>query len=234
MRREPGVGVGVLGPQVRQGARIVAVAQPEVVVDAPVAVHGHVLGLARRDGKRGRALGEGHGGGEAAGGRDEGRGALSFGSTDCQRLNPFGQSTTRRPLQQKGNDEARWRQIGDHAFPGRRPRRRGGRGGSPPGRQLRHGRRPRRALARPVRRGRQGDPASALPQLPSGRRAADARQRHVIRISPLVVRGADDKGAIGMRCTTCHQDANFEPSGVPGHPLWHVAPKSDGLADRAR
>ena len=29
--------------------------------------------------------------------------------------------------------------------------------------------------------------------------------------SPLVVRGADDKGAIGMRCTTCHQDANFEP-----------------------
>ncbi len=44
--------------------------------------------------------------------------------------------------------------------------------------------------------------------------------------SPLVVRGADDKGAIGMRCTTCHQDANFEPSNVPGHPLWHVAPKS--------
>ena len=44
--------------------------------------------------------------------------------------------------------------------------------------------------------------------------------------APLVVRGADDKGAVGMRCTTCHQSANFEPSGVPGHPLWHVAPKS--------
>ncbi len=44
--------------------------------------------------------------------------------------------------------------------------------------------------------------------------------------SPLVVRGADDKGAVGMRCTTCHQSANFEPSGVPGHPLWHVAPIS--------
>jgi len=44
--------------------------------------------------------------------------------------------------------------------------------------------------------------------------------------SPWVVRGADDKGAIGMRCTTCHQSANFEASGVPGHPLWHVAPKS--------
>ncbi|MDQ6683750.1 MAG: Isoquinoline 1-oxidoreductase subunit [Pseudomonadota bacterium] len=44
--------------------------------------------------------------------------------------------------------------------------------------------------------------------------------------SPLVVRGKDDHGAVGMRCTTCHQSANFEPSGVPGHPQWHVAPKS--------
>ena len=51
--------------------------------------------------------------------------------------------------------------------------------------------------------------------------------------SPLVVRGADDKGAIGMRCTTCHQDANFEPSGVPGHPLWHVAPKSMAWQQRS-
>jgi hypothetical protein len=44
--------------------------------------------------------------------------------------------------------------------------------------------------------------------------------------SPLVVRGVDDKGAVGLRCTACHQTANYEPSGVPGHPLWHVAPKS--------
>src|ERR1700687_1315282 len=44
--------------------------------------------------------------------------------------------------------------------------------------------------------------------------------------SPLVVRGADDKGAIAMRCATCHQAANYEEAGVPGHPLWHVAPKS--------
>lgn len=42
--------------------------------------------------------------------------------------------------------------------------------------------------------------------------------------SPLVVRGDDDKGAIAMRCTTCHQASNFGPSGVPGHPEWHVAP----------
>ena len=51
--------------------------------------------------------------------------------------------------------------------------------------------------------------------------------------SPLVVRGADDKGAIGMRCTTCHQSANFEPSGLPGHPLWHVAPKSMAWQQRS-
>jgi hypothetical protein len=41
---------------------------------------------------------------------------------------------------------------------------------------------------------------------------------------PLVVRGEDGLGAIGMRCTTCHGPANFDPGGVPGHPLWHVAP----------
>jgi hypothetical protein len=41
---------------------------------------------------------------------------------------------------------------------------------------------------------------------------------------PLVVRSKDDHGAVGMRCTTCHGPANFDPGGVPGHPLWHVAP----------
>ncbi len=51
--------------------------------------------------------------------------------------------------------------------------------------------------------------------------------------SPLVVRGADDKGAVGMRCTTCHQSANFESSGVPGHPLWHVAPRSMAWQQRS-
>jgi hypothetical protein len=43
---------------------------------------------------------------------------------------------------------------------------------------------------------------------------------------PFVVRGVDDKGAVGLRCMACHQAANYEPSGVPGHPLWHVAPIS--------
>ena len=49
VRREPGVGVGVLGLQVGERARIVAVAQPEVVVAARVAVNAHVARLARRD-----------------------------------------------------------------------------------------------------------------------------------------------------------------------------------------
>ncbi|GAA0761778.1 Isoquinoline 1-oxidoreductase subunit [Ideonella azotifigens] len=43
---------------------------------------------------------------------------------------------------------------------------------------------------------------------------------------PLVVRGKDDKGAVGMRCTACHQAANVEPGGFPGNPLWHLAPGS--------
>jgi hypothetical protein len=43
---------------------------------------------------------------------------------------------------------------------------------------------------------------------------------------PLVIRGFDGRGAMTLRCATCHQSANYEPSGVPGSPLWHVAPKS--------
>lgn len=59
---------------------------------------------------------------------------------------------------------------------------------------------------------------------PRGERPTQGEDMHPH--SPLVVRGKDDKGAVGMRCTTCHQAANFEASGVPGHPLWHVAPAS--------
>ena len=59
---------------------------------------------------------------------------------------------------------------------------------------------------------------------PVGERPTQGDDRHPH--SPPVVRGSDDKGAVGMRCTTCHQNANYAPSGVPGNPLWHVAPKS--------
>jgi hypothetical protein len=41
---------------------------------------------------------------------------------------------------------------------------------------------------------------------------------------PLVVRGRDGHGAVAMQCTNCHGRANFDPGGVPGHPMWHLAP----------
>ena len=59
---------------------------------------------------------------------------------------------------------------------------------------------------------------------PNGDRPTQGSDLHLHL--PMAVRGADDKGAIGLRCMTCHQGANFEPSGVPGHPLWHLAPRS--------
>ena len=50
----------------------------------------------------------------------------------------------------------------------------------------------------------------------------DAMQPHV----PKVVRGPDNTGVSALRCTTCHQGFNYEESGVPGHPLWKLAPRS--------
>jgi hypothetical protein len=57
---------------------------------------------------------------------------------------------------------------------------------------------------------------------PAGDRPAqgDDRRPHM----PLVVRGIDNFGAVGMRCTTCHGPANFDAAGVPGNPAWHLAP----------
>src|SRR5215208_1524091 len=42
---------------------------------------------------------------------------------------------------------------------------------------------------------------------------------------PPVVRGADGHGIAAMRCSICHQAANFDPGRVPGHPEWHLAPR---------
>jgi len=41
---------------------------------------------------------------------------------------------------------------------------------------------------------------------------------------PPVERGVDGHGTPTMRCSTCHQAANFDPGRVPGHPEWHLAP----------
>jgi hypothetical protein len=57
---------------------------------------------------------------------------------------------------------------------------------------------------------------------PAGNRPLQGDDSHPHQ--PLVVRGADNFGAIGMRCTTCHGPANFDPGGVPGNPKWHLAP----------
>ncbi len=59
---------------------------------------------------------------------------------------------------------------------------------------------------------------------PAGDRPTQGEDMHPH--SPMVLRGKDDKGAVGLRCTSCHHAQNFEPAKVPGHPLWHVAPKS--------
>jgi hypothetical protein len=42
---------------------------------------------------------------------------------------------------------------------------------------------------------------------------------------PPVARGDDGFGTVSMRCATCHQGANFDTAGVPGHPHWHLAPR---------
>ena len=42
---------------------------------------------------------------------------------------------------------------------------------------------------------------------------------------PPVVRGTDGHGLPAMRCSICHQNANFDPGRAPGHPEWHLAPR---------
>jgi hypothetical protein len=50
---------------------------------------------------------------------------------------------------------------------------------------------------------------------------------------PLVVRGADGHGAAGMPCATCHHAGNFDPSHIPGHQDWHLAPATMAWQDRS-
>ena len=49
----------------------------------------------------------------------------------------------------------------------------------------------------------------------------DAQRLH----QPPVARGGDGFGTAAMHCSMCHQDANFDPAGVPGHAHWHLAPR---------
>lgn len=55
------------------------------------------------------------------------------------------------------------------------------------------------------------------------------RQGDMSRLhQPPVERGADGSGLPAMRCPICHQQANFDPAGVPGNPIWHLAPREMG------
>jgi hypothetical protein len=49
---------------------------------------------------------------------------------------------------------------------------------------------------------------------------------------PPVLRGPEDRGVVGMECTSCHQDRNLELARVPGAPNWHLAPASMAWAGR--
>src|SRR6266404_6234082 len=42
---------------------------------------------------------------------------------------------------------------------------------------------------------------------------------------PPVERGIDGHGTAAMRCSICHQNANFDPGRVPGNPAWQLAPR---------
>jgi hypothetical protein len=42
---------------------------------------------------------------------------------------------------------------------------------------------------------------------------------------PVARRGSDGFGTAAMRCSMCHQDANFDRARVPGHAAWHLAPR---------
>jgi hypothetical protein len=57
---------------------------------------------------------------------------------------------------------------------------------------------------------------------PLGDRPAQGNDGHPHM--PLVVRGVDGFGAVGMRCTTCHGPENFDAARLPGHPAWHLPP----------
>jgi hypothetical protein len=50
---------------------------------------------------------------------------------------------------------------------------------------------------------------------------------------PPVARGMDGHGLPAMRCSICHQQANFDPARVPGHPQWHLAPREMAWQGRA-
>ena len=57
---------------------------------------------------------------------------------------------------------------------------------------------------------------------PAGDRPLQGEDGHLH--IPAVQRGAGNIGVPGLYCTTCHQQANYDAAGIPGHPEWSLAP----------
>ena len=61
---------------------------------------------------------------------------------------------------------------------------------------------------------------------PAGDRPRQGEQGRLHQ--PPVERGPDGQGLAAMRCHSCHQQANFDPARMPGHPHWQLAPRQMG------
>lgn len=66
---------------------------------------------------------------------------------------------------------------------------------------------------------------------PAGDRPLQGDDGHLHQ--PIVQRGEGGIGVPGMYCTTCHQAANYDAVGMPGHPEWHLAPIEMAWAGRS-
>lgn len=58
---------------------------------------------------------------------------------------------------------------------------------------------------------------------PAGDRPKQGDDGHLHQ--PPVFRGADGFGLDSLRCTICHANGNFAPGRMPGHAIWHLAPR---------
>ncbi len=61
---------------------------------------------------------------------------------------------------------------------------------------------------------------------PAGDRPRQGDDGHLHQ--PPVFRGADGFGLDSLRCTICHANGNFTPGRMPGHAIWHLAPREMG------
>ena len=53
-----------------------------------------------------------------------------------------------------------------------------------------------------------------------------AQGAHFELHEPPVLRGAEDRGVVGMECESCHQDRNLELNRVPGAVGWKLPPRA--------